>query len=91
MHREELVRLIAKQGNWTKKEVAEKLKDIDFMVEVASKNLDIEDKVKLGKYLAIEKVEKKERDYTNPRTKEKKRLSAKTVVKVKGSPVLKNI
>lgn len=91
MNREELLHLIAEQGKCTKKEAVKKIEDIDFIIGEISKVLDVGNKVKLGRYLILEKVEKKERLYINPKTKKEQKLNTKNIIKVKGTPLLKKI
>lgn len=86
MTKKELISMVAENGNMTKKDAAAAL---DTVVSTIMGILDNKDSVTLAGFGKFYTEDKEARIATNPRTKEKIDVPAKTVPKFKFSPTYK--
>lgn len=86
MTKKELISIVAENGNMTKKDAAAAL---DTVVGTIMGILDNKDSVTLAGFGKFYTDNQKARTATNPRTKEKIDVPAKTVPKFKFSPTYK--
>lgn len=70
MKKSELVTLLSGKMNCSKVAVEKTLDQYDTIVEIISEAIEAGDRVKIGKYIAVEKNEVEARTYRNPKTGE---------------------
>lgn len=91
MKKDESVSIISEGMECTKKSVEELMKDIDKAVEILSLSLEVEDKVKLGSYIILEKTHVEETTHRNPRTSEEVISEAHDKLKMKSTQAFKDL
>ena len=91
MKKSELVKIISKATGATQADATRKLAEIDVIVEAVAKELEVEDKAKLGNYLVIEKKVQAARKVRNPKTGEEMEVAEKVVLKAKSTSKMKNL
>ncbi|WP_291566938.1 MULTISPECIES: HU family DNA-binding protein [unclassified Clostridium] len=87
----ELVSVVAETLGTTKKDGEVFLDNFDLVIEALAEKLEVDQVVKIGNYMTMEKVHIKEHEARNPRTKETVIVSAHHEPKVKRTAALKNM
>lgn len=91
MDKKQLVTLVSEVLGTTKKEAEAFLLNMDSVIEELTEKLEAGTKVKLNKYMTIEKVHVEEKEARNPRTGESVIVPAHDEMKIKRTDALKNI
>lgn len=91
MKKSELVSALATKMEITKKAAAEKIADVNTIIEVIAAGLEVGDKAKIGDFIVVEKKEVAARTCRNPKTGEEIVVPAKVALKVKHTSAVKNI
>lgn len=92
MKKIELVDELSKVMNVSKKEAAQKINDMNTIVETIAKNMEVGEKTDIGNYITLEKKVQAARQARNPRNPEEViELPEKVVLKVKARKTMKNL
>ena len=84
MKKIELVDELSKVMNVSKKEAAQKINDMNTIVETIAKNMEVGEKTDIGNYITLEKKVQAARQARNPRNPEEViEIPEKVVLKVK--------
>ena len=84
MKKIELVDELSKVMNVSKKEAAQKINDMNTIVETIAKNMEVGEKTDIGNYITLEKKVQAARQARNPRNPEEViDVPEKVVLKVK--------
>nr|DAV35961.1 MAG TPA: DNA binding protein [Caudoviricetes sp.] len=92
MKKIELVDELSKVMNVSKKEAAQKINDMNTIVETIAKNMEVGEKTDIGNYITLEKKVQAARQARNPRNPEEViEIPEKVVLKVKARKTMKNL
>jgi DNA-binding protein HU-beta len=92
MKKIELVDELSKVMNVSKKEAAQKINDMNTIVETIAKNMEVGEKTDIGNYITLEKKVQAARQARNPRNPEEViDVPEKVVLKVKARKTMKNL
>ena len=92
MKKIELVDELSKIMNVSKKEAAQKINDMNTIVETIAKNMEVGEKTDIGNYITLEKKVQAARQARNPRNPEEViEVPEKVVLKVKARKTMKNL
>lgn len=92
MKKIELVDELSKVMNVSKKEAAQKINDMNTIVETIAKNMEVGEKTDIGNYITLEKKVQAARQARNPRNPEEViEVPEKVVLKVKARKTMKNL
>ena len=92
MKKIELVDELSKVMNVSKKEAAQKINDMNTIVETIAKNMEVGEKTDIGNYITREKKVQAARQARNPRNPEEViEIPEKVVLKVKARKTMKNL
>lgn len=92
MKKIELVDELSKVMNVSKKEAAQKINDMNTIVETIAKNMEVGEKTDIGNYITFEKKVQAARQARNPRNPEEViEVPEKVVLKVKARKTMKNL
>lgn len=91
MKKSDLLVHMSEKMEITKAEAARKITDLDSIIEVVAKELEVGDNVKLGNYVVIEKKLVPARTMRNIQTGEPLEVAEKVVIKVKARSTVKNL
>lgn len=92
MKKIELVDELSKVMNVSKKEAAQKINDMNTIVETIAKNMEAGEKTDIGNYITLEKKVQAARQARNPRNPEEViDVPEKVVLKVKARKTMKNL
>ena len=89
MKKIELVDELSKVMNVSKKEAAQKINDMNTIVETIAKNMEVGEKTDIGNYITLEKKVQAARNPRNP--EEVIDVPEKVVLKVKARKTMKNL
>ena len=92
MKKIELVDELSKVMNVSKKEAAQKINDMNTIVETIAKNMEVGEKTDIGNYITLEKKVQAARQARNPRNPEVViDVPEIVVLKVKARKTMKNL
>ena len=92
MKKIELVDELSKVMNVSKKEAAQKINDMNTIVETIAKNMEVGENTDIGNYITLEKKVQAARQARNPRNPEEViEIPEKVVLKVKARKTMKNL
>lgn len=92
MKKIELVDELSKVMNVSKKEAAQKINDMNTIVETIAKNMEVGEKTDIGNYITLEKKVQAARQARNPRNPEEViEVPEKVVLRVKARKTMKNL